>query len=215
VSADFEERAPSPANPPAEDPPTPATRPRQPKPPFWRRAVRYVERCLAFAGVVLIVYHVAFGLSEVVSPSMAPTLNGQAPGDPANDWILYETLSSGPPPRHGLIVFQSEEGMLIAKRVMAFPGETVQVEDGACLVDGVEHPLPDEAAGVRYVPGGHLRPTPEGNSRFTVPEGAVFVLGDDSRDSWDSRYFGALPEDRWRGRVLAIVWPPSRWSWKW
>lgn len=178
----------------------------------WRRALRGLERCLAFAGVTLIVYHLGFGVSEVVSPSMSPTLQGDGTHD---DWFLYERISPGPPPRHGVLVFQSEDGIQIAKRVMAFPGETVQIQDGRCLVDGVAHPLPEEALGVHYVPAGHLRPGPQGNQTFTVPEDAVFVLGDHSQDSWDSRYFGALPRERWRGRVVAVVWPPSHWSWLW
>lgn len=180
-----------------------------------RRALRHVERSLAFAGLALIVYHAGFGLSEVVSPSMSPTLCGTAAGAADNDWILWERITDGPPPRGHLVVFQSEDGVLIAKRVVAFPGERVKIDGGRCFVNDVPLELPPGAAGVRYLPAGTMRPTPEGPLEVVVPDDAVWVLGDHSADSWDSRYFGGLARDRWRGRVVGIVWPPRRWRWTW
>ena len=204
---------PSPLLPPHTPPPhTPPPARGPARPPRWRRALRYMERCLAFAGAVLIVYHLGFGVSEMTSGSMSPTLLGSVAGCASNDWILYEKLSPGPPPRGRLIVFRSEDGITIVKRVVAFPGERVRVDSFRCLVDDVPLEAP---AGVRYYPGGNLRPTPQGNQSFQVEPGTVYVLGDDSSDSWDSRWFGGLGQEQWRGRVVAIVWPPARWRWLW
>jgi signal peptidase I len=179
-----------------------------------RSALRFLERSLAAAGLFFLVFHAGFGLSEIVSGSMAPTLQGEA-GEPNNDWYVYERVSTrfGPPPRRSLLVFQSSEGLQVAKRVVGFPGEALRIVDGRLEVNGrlIEPP----AEGLRYLSAGRLRPRPDAGETHTVAEETVFVLGDNARDSFDSRFHGGLPPKRWRGRAVAVVWPPSRWSWVW
>jgi signal peptidase I len=43
-----------------------------------------------------------------------------------------------------------------------------------------------------------------------VPQGSIFVLGDNSRDSIDSRFYGAVPESSLRGLPIFIVGPKPR-----
>lgn len=188
-------------------------RPRRPSP--LRRALRLLERSLAVSGALLLVFHAGFDLSEVVSSSMAPTLRGE-PDRTDNDWVLTERLSPrlAPPPRFRMVVFRSSEGQTIVKRVVAYPGERLRVIDGALEVDGRVLGAAEGAPPVRYLRAGRLRPRPEGPSTHEVA-GGLFVLGDYQADSWDSRFVGELPQDRVRGRVVAIVWPPSRWEWLW
>jgi signal peptidase I len=45
---------------------------------------------------------------------------------------------------------------------------------------------------------------------YTVPEGTVFVAGDNSPMSFDSRFFGAIPLEDVIGRAYKIYWPPWR-----
>lgn len=180
------------------------------------RVLRWLERGLAAAGLVFLVYHAAFDLREVVSNSMAPTLRGERPGAAGNDWVLYETLSTragAAPPRSRLVVFRSDEGLPIVKRVAGLPGERLRIVGGRLEVDGVL--LPPPAPGVKYTRAGLLRPGPDGPLAHEVPGGAVFLLGDDSKDSWDSRYFGGMPVERLQARAVAVVWPPARWTWLW
>lgn len=187
----------------------------QPQPPRASRLKRvfaFAERCLAILGLVFLVFHSGFGVSEIVSPSMSPTLEGEA-GEPDNDWFLFETVSVkfAPPPRRKLVVFTSNEGTQVAKRVMGFGGERLRVHDGDLEVDGRLEPVD----GVRYLRAGKLRPRQDPRGATEVPAGTLFVLGDDSKDSWDSRFFGGLERKQWKGRVVGVVWPPSRWSWLW
>jgi len=86
------------------------------------------------------------------------------------------------------------------KRVVALPGETVEGRDGFVVVDGrfVIEPY--------LVPGTVTAPFPP----TVVPDGRLFVMGDNRGNSLDSRVFGPIPVDSVVGRALVRVWPPGR-----
>ena len=186
--------------------------------PIGRKALRWSEHCLAVLGGLLLAYHLLFDISVVTSGSMAPTLTGSSPED--GDWVLTEKLTfrlRGP--RRWEVVTFHMDGMQVMKRVVGLPGEKVAMEvergpDGkpvrgleasAVLVDGrpVERPRTLEA--IRYFAIGKL------HAGRTVEAGRGYVvLGDDSRDSWDSRWEPPVDEDEIVGRAWLRVWPPSR-----
>jgi len=90
----------------------------------------------------------------------------------------------------------------LIKRVIAVGGETIEVRQNQVLIDGVALDEP-------YVKEGSRMPR---YGPFTVPEGQVFVMGDNRSQSTDSRVFGPIPEDSIIGRAFVRVWPPSRWG---
>jgi signal peptidase I len=90
----------------------------------------------------------------------------------------------------------------LIKRVIAVGGETIEIRDNQVLVDGVALDEP-------YVKEGSRMPL---YGPFTVPEGQVFVMGDNRSQSTDSRVFGPIREDSIIGRAFVRVWPPSRWG---
>jgi signal peptidase I len=103
----------------------------------------------------------------------------------------------------GVGLRQPDQTELI-KRVIGLPGEVVEARGGRVLVDGRELVEPYLPAGVGTADFGPV----------TVPDGHVFVLGDNRGNSVDSRFasVGPVPVDNIVGRAVARVWPPWRWA---
>lgn len=91
----------------------------------------------------------------------------------------------------------------LIKRVIALPGETIEARDGKVYVDG-------EPINEPYLDSGTT--TTNLDEPVKVPEGEVFVMGDNRGNSSDSRFIGTIPEDSVVGRAFAIIWPLSRFS---
>ncbi len=107
--------------------------------------------------------------------------------------------------RGDVIVFRrpdEEEAEIrdLIKRVIALPGETIEGRDNAIYIDGgrLSEPYldPDEFI--------------DDFGPVTVPEGEVFVMGDNRDQSYDSRFFGTVSEDRIIGRAFLLFWPLNR-----
>lgn len=94
------------------------------------------------------------------------------------------------------------------KRIMALPGETIEMRGGVVYVDG--EPMPEASA----EDGGYLsRPDVVDFGPTTVPEGHYFLMGDNRPNSSDSRSsLGMIPAEDIVGRAFAIVWPLDRLS---
>jgi signal peptidase I len=104
------------------------------------------------------------------------------PGDePAFGWLAGETT--------------------YVKRAIGLPGDRVEVKKGVGVV--VNGTLLAEP----YV----LQAPSYGWGPAVVPPGRLFMLGDNRNDSFDSHYWGFLPQDHVVGRPGAVIWPPSRW----
>ena len=116
----------------------------------------------------------------------------------------HEFYPFHPPQRGDIVVFDPPIGAVekpYIKRVIALPGETVSVRDGAVFVDGVRLDEPYLGATATRWPG---RPD---EYELLVPEDHVFVLGDNRNNSTDSRSFGPVDEDAIIGRAWIAYWP--------
>ncbi len=109
------------------------------------------------------------------------------------------------PERGDIVVFRARkadgEEVNLVKRVLGLPGDEIAVQDGVLLLNGV----PQKE---RY-----LNRDPADESSFgptRVPPGYVFVMGDNRARSFDSRFFGPVPEKTIVGEAFLRVWPPSR-----
>jgi len=95
------------------------------------------------------------------------------------------------------------------KRVIALPGERVKINDGHIYINGERVTSPPEIADRIYrnnrVFGNY------GTIReVRVPEGHIYVLGDNSGSSRDSRAWGYVPIRDVKGPAVAVWWPPWR-----
>ncbi|MDX1691058.1 MAG: signal peptidase I [Acidimicrobiia bacterium] len=90
----------------------------------------------------------------------------------------------------------------LIKRVIAVGGERLEIRDNTVFVDGEALVEPYVRAGSRMSDFGPI----------TVPDGHVFVMGDNRSASQDSRRFGAVPVGDIVGKAFVRVWPPSRWG---
>ncbi len=89
------------------------------------------------------------------------------------------------------------------KRIVAGPGDTVAIQDGHPVVNGV---AAEEDFIRPCAPGGECNlPTP-----ITVPPDHYFMMGDNRGESDDSRFWGPIPRDWIIGKAFATYWPPDR-----
>lgn len=112
----------------------------------------------------------------------------QPPG--AWAWVL----PSGRPERGDVVVVQRPGGKVLVKRVVALPGDIVEVVDGRLWVNG-------EASGDRWRSSARERLHPH---RLRSQE--IFVMGDQRSESRDSRHWGPARVEWLRGRAVLIYW---------
>jgi signal peptidase I len=130
---------------------------------------------------------------QVSGLSMAPHIS-------PNEYVLINRFAYRlrPPQRGDIVAFRHGDARVFIKRVVGIPGDRVRIERGAVLVNGIALREP-------YV----LYADTRSFSDTIVPPASVYVLGDNRADSEDSRFFGAVSDDRLIGRAIAGVWPPS------
>jgi signal peptidase I len=138
---------------------------------------------------------------KVTTGSMEPTLI-------AGDRALVRKSGRYTPERGDVIVFKCPTARSIpwVKRVVALGGESVEMKGHYIYINGNKLECPP-FQNIDFVP--MLKFGAEGKP-FRVPDDSVFVLGDNSGRSQDSRYFGAIPKSDLIGRAYKIYWPLRR-----
>jgi signal peptidase I len=153
---------------------------------------------------------------RIPSAAMEPTIL-------VGDYLFADkrARARGMPQHNDVIIFNSvtQPGISIIKRVVGLPGDTLVtvagrlVRNGMVLAEPWTTPLQPSETLPLTVEAGALpealrfmgaNPTLRDWGPIVVPPGNVFVLGDNRRNSWDSRYWGTVPVDRVQGRALSI-----------
>ncbi len=92
------------------------------------------------------------------------------------------------------------------KRVIALPGEHVQIKDGKVYIN-------DKELEEKYLqPGIVTDVVGAGFTDFVVPENCVFAMGDNRSHSTDCRAFGCIPLEKIESKVAIRIWPLNVWG---
>jgi len=169
----------------------------QAKPVRGQNLLEWYEALISAALVLVLIFSFFFRIIQVDGSSMVPTLVN---GDKLIVW------GAGYTPQRGDVVIvdsYTSYGKPLVKRVIAKGGDTVSIDyaTGTVAVNG-EVLQEDYIAEPTYL--GYDVTFP-----YTVPEGTVFVMGDNRNRSADSRYasIGQIEESQVIGKVLCILFP--------
>lgn len=134
---------------------------------------------------------------RVDGASMEPTLQ-------TGEYVVINRLSYkfGNPQRGDIIVFHfpRDPREEYIKRVIGLPGDEVEVRDGTVYVNNV-------ALNESY-----LKVKTDYTNTWKIPEGQLFVLGDNRNNSSDSHDWGTVPMDYVVGKAILVYWPPPDWE---
>ncbi|HJS19314.1 MAG TPA: signal peptidase I [Anaerolineales bacterium] len=167
------------------------------QPANWKRFVLDILETLVLAVVLYFGINAVSARVRVDGFSMRPTLQD-------GEYILVNKLAYKftEPIRGDIVVFvfpiNPAEDLI--KRIIGIPGDTITIQDGVLTVNGV---VVDEP---------YINAPPAYNGTWQVPEGQLFVLGDNRNDSRDSHQWGLLPIENVIGRAVLIYWPPEEWK---
>jgi len=130
--------------------------------------------------------------------SMNPTLQD-------GEYVLVSKVSYklGKPQHGDIIVFKfpgGEPAQDLIKRIIGLPGDVIEVREKVVYINGKPIDEPYIAAAPLY------------SGTWQVPDGFLFVLGDNRNDSSDSHAWGLLPVGNVIGKSILIYWPPPEWN---
>jgi signal peptidase I len=100
---------------------------------------------------------------------------------------------------------EGEAPVTFVERIVAVGGDRLRIEQGATVINDKRQDEP-------YARTGEPCELCDLPREITVPDGHVFLMGDNRAGSADSREWGPIPEDSIVGPALVRYWPPSRWG---
>jgi signal peptidase I len=175
----------------------------------WKQFLRDVLETVGLAVILFLVINLISARVRVEGYSMRPTLDN-------GEYVLINRLAylRGNYQRGDIIVFRppmypeanfwqrifglpsfNDKYEDYIKRIIGLPGENVRITGGAIFIDNV--PLVES----------YIAAPPDYSSEWTVPEGQIFVLGDNRNNSADSHVWGFLPVKNILGKALVVYWP--------
>ncbi|KAL7068331.1 signal peptidase I family protein [Cryptosporidium serpentis] len=165
-------------------------------------------KLLQILGVFHIFHEYLLDFCIAVGPSMLPTIG------PSNEILIYERLSRWFPNfkskywpklninRNDIVIAISKDDpeIRICKRVLAIANDLVTVCPDFTIISKL-----GDIHNIDVV-------TFTQCSTYFVPPGHVWLQGDNSKCSRDSRHYGPVPKPMISGKVLYKIWPPNSWG---
>lgn len=165
----------------------------------WKRFLWETAQTVMLSLLLFLLINSVSARIRVQSISMQPTLFEK-------DLVLINRLAYrlGQPDHRDIVVFDppitgAEEPYI--KRVIGLPGDTVRIENRQVFINGVAQTETYVAASPAY------------SGEWTVPEGQLFVLGDNRNQSSDSHSWGMVPLENVLGKAELLYWPLQRLKW--
>lgn len=158
----------------------------------WRQMIFDILQTVAISVILFLGINLVTARIRIESVSMENTLHqGNA--------VLVNRLAYrfGLPERGDIVVFNppfdSPEPYI--KRVIGLPGDQIEIRDGQIILNGT--PLLEP----------YIREKIVSQGSWEVPEGTIFVMGDNRNNSSDSRKWGSVPLENVIGKALFVYWP--------
>lgn len=142
-----------------------------------KKIIEIIRPAIISALIVFIIFNFIILNGYIPSESMEPTLV-------TGNFVLGNRLAyiHGQPQRGDIITFNSKEyNKILVKRVIGVSGDIVEIKNNSVYINGEKNNEP-------YA-NGDTKTLVEGRNRFEVPDGCVFVMGDNREHSSDSRKF--------------------------
>lgn len=162
------------------------------KRPVWVGFAWELFQTILMAVILYFLIDTVVGRVRVENISMKPTLH-------EGQFILVNKLAYriGDYQRGDVIVFHYPRNPAedYIKRLIGRPGDTITIQGGQVFVN-------DELLEETYISG-----PPSYTNTWNVPEGQLFVLGDNRNQSSDSHSWGFVPVENVVGKAMVIYWP--------
>ena len=159
----------------------------------WVRFILDVLETILLAAILFLTINALSARVRVEGTSMVPTLQNE-------EFVLVNRLAyqMGAHQRGDIIVFHHPSGQKqedLIKRVIGLPGDRVRAESGSIYVNDVQ------------LKEGYIKEAPAYTGEWIVPDGQLFVLGDNRNNSSDSHQWGFVQYDDIVGKAVLIYWP--------
>jgi signal peptidase I len=164
----------------------------------WRRALIDIIETIILSVALFLGINMVSARIRVESISMQPTLH-------AGNFVLVNKIAYklGAPERGDVIVFRyppDPEQVPYIKRIIGLPGDHIHIYDGKVSVNDQLFVEP------------YIASTTQQGGEWIVPDGSLFVMGDNRNNSSDSRSWGMVPVGNVIGKAEVVYWPPDKWG---